>query len=200
MTDESPELIVRDQEAWRAWLAEHFTDTVGVWLVLAKKGTTDPTALTYDHALEEALAHGWIDGQKKSRDGHTFKQRFTPRRSRSPWSARNVGIVARLTADGRMHPSGLVEVERAKADGRWDAAYAGQASAGVPEDLANALAGNPRAAAMFEILASQNRYAIVYRLGSVKRPETRARKLAHFVEMLANGETIYPQKRQLPDD
>jgi uncharacterized protein YdeI (YjbR/CyaY-like superfamily) len=120
------ELLVTDAAAWRAWLREHQGDGVGVELVLAKKGTTDPTSLTYDQALDEALCHGWIDGQVRRRDEHTYRQRFTPRRARSQWSERNVGIIERLLAAGRMQPAGLAAVERAKADGRWEAAYPGQ--------------------------------------------------------------------------
>jgi uncharacterized protein YdeI (YjbR/CyaY-like superfamily) len=170
-----------------------------VWLVLAKRGTTQPTSLTYDQALDEALGHGWIDGQVRRRDETTYRQRFTHRRTRSPWSARNVAIVTRLITEGRMHPSGMAEVDRAKADGRWDAAYAGQASADVPDDLAAALAAEPQAKAMFDILTSQNRYSVLYRVTSAKRPETRASRIAQFVAMLARGETIYPQKRTLSD-
>src|SRR5206468_9070289 len=128
------ELILRDAAAWRSWLAEHHAEPDGVWLVLAKKGTVEPTSLTYDDALEEALCHGWIDGQVRRRDETTYKQRFTPRRARSPWSARNVGIVTGLVATGRMHPAGVAEVERAKTDGRWDAAYAGPDCIDVPAD------------------------------------------------------------------
>ena len=199
MAVELPELVVADAAAWRDWLAGQHDRSVGVWLVLAKKGVTDPTSLTYDQALEEALCHGWIDGQVGRRDGTTYRQRFTPRRPRSPWSARNVGIVDRLTAEGRMTPSGLAEVGKAKVDGRWAAAYAGPATAEVPADLAAAIAAEPRAQAMFDILTSQNRYALIYRLNSVKRPETRARRIAEFVAMLARGETIHPQKRRLGD-
>jgi uncharacterized protein YdeI (YjbR/CyaY-like superfamily) len=191
------ELTVVDDGAWRAWLGEHHGETAGVWLVLAKKGTVEPTSLSYDQALDEALCHGWIDGQSRRRDEATYLQRFTPRRMRSPWSARNVGLVARLVADGRMRPAGLAEVERARSDGRWDAAYAGQASTPVPADLASALAAEPHAQAMFDILTSQNRYAILHRLDSAKRAETRARRLEKFVAMLALGQTIYPQKRGL---
>jgi len=165
--------------------------------VLAKKGTIDPTRLTYDEALEEALCQGWIDGQRRSGDASTFVQRFTPRRARSPWSQRNVGIVARLTSEGRMRPAGEAEVERAKADGRWQAAYEGQRVIAVPADLAAALAAEPKAQAMFEILTSQNRYAILFRIAGAKRAETRARRIEQFVEMLARGETIHPQKRTL---
>ncbi len=145
MGNEPPELTVADAAAWRAWLIGHPDDPIGVWLVLAKKGTTEPTNLTYDQALEEALCHGWIDGQVRRRDEGTYKQRFTPRRARSAWSKRNVTVVEQLTAEGRMRPSGIAEVMRAKTDGRWQAAYAGQASIEVSSDLATALAAEPKA-------------------------------------------------------
>jgi len=128
MADDLPELILDDAAAWRAWLREHHASQPGAWLVLAKKGTTEPTSLNYDQALEEALCHGWIDGQARRKDEATYLQRFTPRRKKSSWSKRNVGIVTQLTSEGRMHPAGLAEVERAKVDGRWDAAYGGRAS------------------------------------------------------------------------
>jgi uncharacterized protein YdeI (YjbR/CyaY-like superfamily) len=166
-------------------------------LVLAKKGTVEPTSLSYDQALDEALCHGWIDGQVRRLDEHTYRQRFTPRRARSPWSKRNVEMVGRLVAEGRMEPAGIAAVERAKSDGRWDAAYAGQASIEVPPDLEEALAAEPRASAMFEVLTSQNRYAVLYRIESAKRPDTRARRIDQFVAMLARGETLHPQRRGL---
>jgi len=194
MAVELPELIVRDAAAWREWLANHHADPTGVWLVLAKKGTEKPTSLTYDQALEEALCHGWIDGQAGRRDEATYRQRFTPRRRRSAWSKRNTGIAERLIAEDRMHPAGHAEVERAKADGRWEAAYAGPASMEVPADLAEALAAEPKAQAMFEGLNSQNRYAILYRIATAKRAETRARRIEQFVTMLARGKTVYPQR------
>ena len=194
---ELPDLITADADAWRAWLGAHHDSSPGVWLVLAKKAATAPTSLTYDQALDEALSHGWIDGQVRRRDESTYRQRFTPRRPRSQWSARNVGIVSALIADGRMHPAGLTQVASAKADGRWDAAYAGQASIEVPPDLETALTGAPAAQAMFEILTSQNRYAVLYRIDSARRPETRTRRIEQFVSMLARGETIYPQRRTL---
>ncbi|MGC1215597.1 MAG: YdeI/OmpD-associated family protein [Micromonospora sp.] len=199
MAAELPELIVRDAAAWRAWLAEHHADPDGVWLVLAKRDRAAPTTLIYDEALEEALCHGWIDGQVRRRNESTYRQRFTPRRARSPWSARNVGIATRLTAEGRMHSAGLAEVERARADGRWDSAYPAQSVADVPADLAAALAAEPKAQAMFGILTAQNRYAILYRIGNAKRAETRQRRIAQFVDMLARGETVYPQRRALGD-
>ncbi|MEA2346238.1 MAG: hypothetical protein QOG62_25 [Thermoleophilaceae bacterium] len=197
MSDDLPEMVFPDTEAWRLWLEEHHADKRGIWLVLAKKGTSEPTSMGYQEALQEALCQGWIDGQTKRRDDATFMQRFTPRRARSPWSARNVKIADRLVAEGRMKPAGVAEMERAKADGRWEVAYAGPATIEMPDDLTAALAANPRAQAMFEILTSQNRYAILYRIGQVKREATRAAKIETFVAMLARGETVHPQKRTL---
>ena len=195
MAVEAPQLIVRDAAAWRAWLKKHHSDPVGVWLVLAKKGTTRPTTLTHELALEEALCHGWIDGQARRRDQETTFQKFTPRRRRSVWSKRNTGIAERLLAAGRMHAAGVAEMERAKADGRWEAAYAGPASIEVPSELIRALDAEPKAKAMFGVLNSQNRYAILHRLATAKREDTRARRIKQFVAMLARRETIYPQKR-----
>jgi uncharacterized protein YdeI (YjbR/CyaY-like superfamily) len=195
VTDEQPELVVRDAAAWRRWLARHHEDQDGVWLVLAKKGTTKPTSLTYDQALDEALCHGWIDGKVQRKDEATYRQRFTPRRKRSPWSQRNVGIVERLRSEGRMHPAGEAEVERAMADGRWEAAYAGPATIEMHPDLAAALAADEKAQAMFATLSSQNRYAILRRVGEAKRADTRARRIEQYVAMLARGETLYPQRR-----
>ncbi|MFI6833348.1 YdeI family protein [Kribbella sp. NPDC050241] len=191
------ELIVADAADWHAWLAEHHGEPDGVWLVLAKKNVTTPTSLTYDQALEEALCHGWIDGQRKGRDQHTFIQRYTPRRSRSLWSQRNVGLVARMEREGRMLPAGRAEVERAQADGRWDKAYGGSSALEIPTDLVEALAAEPRAQAMFEILTSANRFAVVHRVNEAKRADTRTKRIALYVEQLARGETIYPQKRTL---
>ena len=191
------ELLLADAAAWRAWLREHDGDDVGVELVLAKKGTTEPTTLTYEEALDEALCHGWIDGQVRRRDARTYRQRFTPRRARSQWSERNVGHVERLLAKGRMHPAGLAAVERARADGRWEAAYPGQSKIEVPADLATALAAAPKAKANFELLSSQNRYAVLFRIHSAKRSDTRTRRIEDFVAMLARGETVHPQKRAL---
>jgi uncharacterized protein YdeI (YjbR/CyaY-like superfamily) len=197
VAQELPPLLVLDAGAWRAWLAEHHAQSVGVWLILAKKGIVEPTSLTYDQALEEALCHGWIDGQVGRLDERTYRQRFTPRRARSSWSERNVSIVERLTGEGRMHPAGTAAVESAKKDGRWEAAYAGQASIELPDDLAAALRAAPAAQAMFEILTSQNRYAVLFRVTQAKRADTRARRIERFVSMLARGETPHPQKRTL---
>jgi uncharacterized protein YdeI (YjbR/CyaY-like superfamily) len=197
MADDQPPLTLADADAWRAWLLAQHEQSTGIWLCLAKKGTTQPTRLTYDEALDEALCHGWIDGQVRRLDERTYRQRFTPRRPRSAWSKRNVGIVERLAAEGRMTLAGTAAVERAKADGRWEAAYSGPAQIEVPADLTAALNENPVALAMFEILTSQNRYAVLFRIGSAKRAETRARRIEQFVAMLARGETPHPQKRKL---
>jgi uncharacterized protein YdeI (YjbR/CyaY-like superfamily) len=188
-----PELLVADVAQWRTWLSSHQSKSQGVWLVLAKTGTTHPTTLSYDEALDEAICFGWIDGQIGRRDSATFRRRFTPRNARSPWSQRNVTIAERLSASGRMHRSGEDEIRQAKADGRWNSAYAGQATIEVPADLANALAANSRAQAMFLELTSANRYSILYRIGNAKKIETRARRIEQFVEMLARGETFHPQ-------
>jgi uncharacterized protein YdeI (YjbR/CyaY-like superfamily) len=194
-----PELLVADAAEWRTWLHGHHSESQGVWLVLAKKDTTHPTTLSYDDALEEAICFGWIDGQLGRRDNATFRRRFTPRNARSSWSQRNVALAEKLSASRRMHQSGQDEVRRAKADGRWSTAYAGQASAEVPEDLATALAADARAQAMFLRLTSANRYAILYRIESAKKNETRARRIEKFIEMLARGETIHPQGPGSPE-
>jgi uncharacterized protein YdeI (YjbR/CyaY-like superfamily) len=192
-----PELAVPDVGSWRTWLGRNHLTSTGVWLLLAKKGGEARTSLRYQEALEEALCHGWIDGQARAGDELSYSQRFTPRRARSAWSRRNTEIAERLQAEGRMQPAGLAEVERAKADGRWEAAYAGPATIEVPPDLEQALRANTAAGAAFEQLSGQNRYAILYRLATAKRADTRARRLEQFVEMLARGETIYPQKQSL---
>jgi uncharacterized protein YdeI (YjbR/CyaY-like superfamily) len=196
MGDALPELVVDDAAAWAAWLADRHATSDGVWLALAKRGAHTPTRLSYQEALEEALCYGWIDGQVRRRDADSYRQRFTPRRKRSAWSKRNVDLAKRLIGEGRMKPAGMAAVEQARADGRWQAAYAGPATIEVPDDLAEALAAEPRAATMFELLTSQNRYAILYRLATARRAETRSRRLAKFVEMLARGETLYPQRRR----
>lgn len=187
------ELLVPDAAGWRTWLDQHHADHPGVWLVLHKKGG-QTTSLTYDQALDEALCFGWIDGQIGRRDEASYRQRFTPRRPKSAWSARNVTHVARLTDAGRMRPSGLAAVDAARSDGRWQAAYLGQADMTTPPDLREALAANPAAAAAFERLDGANRYAIVYRLNAVKLPQTRSRKLAEYVDMLSRGDVLHPRK------
>lgn len=191
---ETPELLVADAAEWRTWLERSGAESSGVRLVLAKKGATAPTVLTYDDALLEALCHGWIDGQLTRRDDATYCVRFTPRRARSVWSQRNVELAEQLIAEGRMQAAGLAEVERAKADGRWEKAYAGSASIEVPDDLRDALAASPRAQAMWDVLTRANRFAVLFRVHDAKRPETRARRIAQYVGMLERGETPYPQK------
>lgn len=192
MALERPELIVADARAWRTWLSKH-RDSDGVRLVLAKKGTVEPTSLTHREALEEALCFGWIDGQAGTRDEATWRVLFTPRRPRSMWSKRNVELAERLMAGGRLDPAGIAELELARADGRYKAAYAGPATIEVPADLAAALGANPKARAMFQNLSRQNRYAILYRVTTAKREETRARRVEQFVDMLERGETPHPQ-------
>jgi uncharacterized protein YdeI (YjbR/CyaY-like superfamily) len=188
-----PPLVVANVDAWRTWLDKNHAQSTGVWLLLSKQGTTHPTSLTHGEALEEALRYGWIDGQLRRVDDTTYSRRFTPRRAGSAWSKRNVAISERLIGEGRMHRAGLAEVERARADGRWDAAYAGSKSIEVPADFAAALRANPRARTMFQKLNSQNRYAVLYRIETAKRPDTRSRRIGQFVAMLARGETIHPQ-------
>jgi uncharacterized protein YdeI (YjbR/CyaY-like superfamily) len=175
---------------WEAWLEEHHASSDGVWLKIAKKASGIPT-VAYPEVLDTALCFGWIDGQRKALDDRYFLQRFTPRRARSKWSQINREKVAALTRARRMRPAGLAEVERAKADGRWDAAYGGQAAMTVPDDLQAELDARPDAAVFFAGLSSQNRYAILFRLHDAKRPETRARRLAKFVAMLEAGETLH---------
>ena len=196
MGDNPPELILEDAAAWAAWLGDRHATSAGVWLVLAKRGGSAPTQLTYQEALEEALCFGWIDGQVARRDAGSYKQRFTPRRHRSAWSKRNVDLAESLIAEARMQPPGKAVTEHARLDGRWQSAYAGPATIEVPADFAEALAAKPKAAAMFALLTSQNRYAILYRLATAKQSKTRSRRLAEFVAMLARGETIYPQRRR----
>ncbi len=186
-------LVVADAAAWRAWLDEHESASDGVWLALAKKGVIAPTSLRYDEALEEALCSGWIDGPKNSIDDLVFAQRFTPRRQRSLWSERNVGLVAALVADGRMRARGQAEVDRAKVDGRWDRAYSGSASAEVPEDLAAALAAAPAASARFAELNRVNRYAVIHRIVTAPSPTARANRLAKLVALIESGGAPYPQ-------
>lgn len=198
MAVDLPELIVPDAAAWRGWLEANHSSAKGVSLVLHKKGGV-VTALTYAAALDEALCFGWIDGQADRRDDESYRQRFTPRKQRSAWSARNVGHVERLEAASKMHDAGRAAVESAKSDGRWEAAYAGQSTAQLPADLAEAIAVVPRAQAMFEVLTATNRYALIYRVNMAKRPQTRARKIAAFVEMLAQQKSPYPQRR-MPDE
>lgn len=177
-------------EEFRAWVEENQDSSPGVWLVMAKKGSGQ-TTVTYAEALDVALAYGWIDGQARRVDDATYVQKFTPRRARSPWSLRNVGTAEAMIAEGRMKPRGLAEVERARADGRWERAYEGPKTAEPHPDFVAALAANPEAAAFFETLNSQNRYAVYYRIQDAKRPETRARRIEQFIDKLARREKFY---------
>jgi len=176
--------------AWEAWLAEHHGDQAGVWVKMAKKAS-GIASVTHPEALDVALCYGWIDGQRDRWDDQWFIQKFTPRRARSNWSKVNCGKVEQLIKDGRMQPPGFAEIERAKADGRWDRAYDAPSVASVPPDLQAALDAAPAAAAFFETLNKQNRFAILYRVQDAKRPETRARRIEQFVAMLTEGKKIY---------
>lgn len=176
--------------AWHDWLAEHGATSAGVWLKTAKKLAAEPT-VSYQEALEVALCFGWIDGQKRPLDAQYWLQRFTPRMPGSKWSKINTQKAVVLIEAARMQPAGLREVELAKADGRWERAYDNQRDATVPGDLRAALDANPAASKFFETISRINRYAILYRIQSVKRPETRARKIGQYVQMLAEHKTIH---------
>lgn len=186
---DAPELTVDDVTAWRDWLDAHESESDGVWLVLAKKGTTSPTTLTYAQALDEALCSGWIDGRKQSRDAATFRQHFTPRRARSMWSARNVDIVARLIEEGRMRPRGADEIARAQADGRWERAYAGSATIEVPGDLQAALDAAPTAARAFAALTKAERYSVLHPIVTAATDAVRAARIARHVAALGAERT-----------
>lgn len=178
------------QAALAQWLAEHHDKSDGVWLRHAKKGTPEKT-VTYHEALEVALCFGWIDGQRKGENESYFVQRYTPRRARSIWSKINREKALKYIEEGKMHPSGLAEVERARKDGRWDAAYESVSEATVPPDLQAAFDAHPGAAAFFATLNSQNRYAVLFRIMTAKKSETRAKRIAQFAAMLARGETLH---------
>jgi uncharacterized protein YdeI (YjbR/CyaY-like superfamily) len=189
--DGLPQIHFASDADWEAWLDEHHAGADGVWVKIAKKGT-GIDSVRYPEVLETAICFGWIDGRREGLDDTWFLQRFTPRTARSRWSRINRDKAERLIAEGRMRPRGLAETEAAQADGRWAAAYAGQRTIEIPEDLRRELDARPEAAAFFKTLSSQNRYAILYRLQDAKRPETRARRLAKFVAMLEAGETLHP--------
>lgn len=190
MADDLPVVLFAGSAEFEAWVEEHGEGAGGVWLKIAKKGSPEPS-VTYAEALEVALCHGWIDSQKRGLDETHFLQRFTPRRPRGRWSKVNRKKVEALIASGRMRPGGLAEVEAAKADGRWEAAYDGQRTAPVPADLRAALDDKPAAAQFFAGLDGANRYAILYRLEEAKLPETRERRLRKFVAMLERGEKVH---------
>jgi uncharacterized protein YdeI (YjbR/CyaY-like superfamily) len=187
--DGLPTIFFSSVGEWEDWLEANQRGP-GVWMKVAKKASGIESVTTAE-ALDVALCFGWIDSRREALDEQYFLQRYTPRQPRGRWSRINREKVERLTAEGRMRASGLAEVDRAKADGRWAAAYDGQRTATVPDDLRRELAARPAAKAFFETLDSQNRYAILYRLDDAKKPETRARRLAKFVAMLEAGETIH---------
>ena len=189
--DGLPVISFASGTAWESWLEAEHASSPGVWLKIAKKGASVPT-VSYADALDAALCFGWIDGQKGRLDDDHWLQRFTRRKPGSRWSRVNTEKAARLIEAGRMRPAGLAEVEQAKADGRWAAAYEPQSAITVPDDLAAELASNESAKAFFETLTGVNRYAILYRITSARRPETRARRIAQYVAMLAEHKKIYP--------
>lgn len=195
-TGEEQLLEVSSAAAWSRWLKSNHARSQAVLLRIPKKGAKN--ALTYAEALEVALAWGWIDSQKRALDASAWIQRFSPRKADSPWSKINRAKAEALIAAGAMQAPGLAEVERAKRDGRWEKAYDGARSASVPADLADALARNARAKAFFETLDSANRYAILYRVQTAKKPETRAERIQRFVGMCARHETLHPKRSAKP--
>ena len=186
---QQPVLFFDTPAKLEAWIDEHGEDSDGIWLKFAKKDS-GIESVVYAEAVEIALSYGWIDGQAKRLDDHHYLQRFTPRRPRSKWSKINREKAERLMAEGRMRPAGLREVERAKEDGRWDEAYDSPSNATVPDDFRAALDAEPAAAEFFASLGSTRRYSFLYRITDAKRPETRAKRIAEYVELLARGETL----------
>jgi uncharacterized protein YdeI (YjbR/CyaY-like superfamily) len=189
--DPLPVMAFESTQAWDVWLSAHHADSPGLWLKIAKKGSAGQS-ISYSDALDVALCHGWIDGQKGRHDDDYWLQRFTPRKPGGNWSKINTERAAALIAAGRMRPAGLREVEQAQADGRWERAYQSQSRITVPDDLADALAANPRAREFFATLDGANRYAVLYRITSAKRPETRAKRIDTFVAMLSEHRKIHP--------
>lgn len=187
----TPIVAFSSQQEWQDWLAANHAAAPALWLKLAKKGSGQET-VTYDEAVETALCYGWIDSQKRAFDEAFWLQRFTPRKPRSIWSKVNCAKAEELIADGQMQPAGLAAVEQAKANGQWEAAYDSQSTAAVPDDLQTALEQNPDALAFFATLNSSNRYAILHRVMTARKPETRARRIGQLVEMLEHREKLYP--------
>ncbi|HVB60893.1 MAG TPA: YdeI/OmpD-associated family protein [Ktedonobacteraceae bacterium] len=186
-----PTISFETRQDWEVWLKERHADTKGLWLKIAKKGTSIPS-LSYAEALEVALCYGWIDGQKASFDDQYWLQKFTPRGSKSIWSKVNCDKVMALLAEGRMQPAGIQQVERAQADGRWEAAYESQSKITIPDDFQSELDKNQQAQEFFNTLNSVNRYAILFRIQTAKRPETRSARIQKFIEMLAQRQKIHP--------
>ena len=185
-----PILPFESKKKWADWLAKQHDKSTGVWLKIAKKNF-GITSVTYEEALDVALCYGWIDGQKKSFDDKYWLQKFTPRGPKSIWSKINTEKAERLIASGEMKPAGLTAIEAAKKDGRWDVAYVSQKNISIPEDFQAALDKNKKAKAFFAALNSVNRYAILFRIQTAKKAETRAKRIQQFVEMLENNEKIY---------
>lgn len=179
-----------DQAELEQWLIQQPRDTKGVWIKFAKKGS-GAASVTKSEAIDSALCHGWIDGQLDKYDSNSWLIRFTPRKPRSKWSENNRTRALELISAGRMQAAGQAEIDQAKADGRWQVAYASASKANIPSDLQIALDANPKAAVFFATLTGANRYAVLYRIGAVKKPETRARKIEQFIAMLARGETFH---------
>lgn len=194
MPTDLPTLVVPNAAAWRQWLGREAAISKGVWLTLANKGTTEPTSITWAQAVDEALCYGWIDSQAKGGDGKVRYQRYTPRGKTSIWSARNVGNVERLEKEGKMTPRGWEEVEKAKADGRWARAYAGPATMQPTKEFLDAIAKVQAAQTMWQTLNSRNRYAMCFPLANLKTNAGRQKKIAAYVDMLASGQAIHPQK------
>ena len=189
--DDRPTMEFASAADFESWLAAEHTASTGIWLKIAKKAS-GIDSVDYSQALDIALCYGWIDGQKDGVDDTYWLQRFSPRTATSKWSQVNRQRVAKLIADGRMRPAGLAEVERAKADGRWDAAYASPRNVEVPDDLRQALAADPEASAFFATLDSKNRFSVLYRIGDAKKPATRAARIVKYVAMLHDHERIHP--------
>jgi uncharacterized protein YdeI (YjbR/CyaY-like superfamily) len=192
---ELPTKLFRSAGAWQAWLETNHGRSRGLWLKIAKRGA-EAASLTYAQALEVAILFGWIDGQKRALDAAFWLQKFTPRGPKSRWSKVNRATATRLAKEGRLRPAGVAAIESAKADGRWAAAYESQSRASVPPDLQRALASNAAARDFFQTLDSHNRYAILYRIQDARSPETRAKRIAAYVQMLGQGETLHPRKKK----
>ncbi len=186
-----PIVLVASQHAWDDWLATHHAASQGVWLKIAKKGT-NPPSVSYAEALDSALCYGWIDGQKKAYDDRFWLQMFTPRRPKSGWSRINTEKVMQLIASGRMMPAGEREIDAAKVDGRWDAAYSSQGTFTPPDDFQQALDRHPEAKEFFDTLNRANRYAICYRIETAKKPDTRRARIDHFIAMLERKDKLHP--------
>ena len=190
--------LFKSAKAFDAWLKKHHATSDGLWLKVAKKGADEPS-VSYPEAVEIALCWGWIDGQKKGLDDQHFLQRFTPRRARSIWSKLNVDKVAALIEAGRIQPAGQAQIDAAKADGRWGKAYDSARTSSVPDDLQAALEADPKAKAFFATISASNRYAVLWRVQTAVKPQTRARRIAKLVEMLGHGEVVHIFKPKAKD-